>query len=818
MLNIELSGNNEVKALPTEPLNVVGYNHVHIIAVTKSNITGDIQLQGSYDNINWVNILSTFVRPDQTYSTGSGFGKLASPNNTIAQSAFPTLGYSKIRLNGNITFPNLATATKLIVNVYPFQINTSTASVGGGGGIADLVDDTSPQLGGNLDLNGHSIIGVIPAAGLDITNPTAAVTPLIVRTALSQSVDSFQIKNNSGTTIFKISKDGGMSLGLTGGVTSTIAAEGELDISSTDGKDLNIDSADDLFMSSVGLTQQVVGTTWYAAGALGTAEITLDNSAGTVVVHGTAGITFTGPVTLNGVTLLPTGTELNFVDGVTSAIQTQLDSKYSGGGALGTPASGNGSNLTALNATNISSGTLNAARLPTTTVQTTDTGTVTDKIGALQVKPAVAVVSVANLTLSGEQTIDGILTSSSLVLATAQSSGAQNGPWVSAAGAWTRPTWYTSASVTQAPQFLTTFVRLGTTYSGSTWRMTTASVTIDTTSTTWAQTPISLASSNVTGTLSGSSISGGTLGATAGTNLTGTAASLTAGNVTTNANLTGHVTSTGNAAVLGSFTSAQLSTAVSDDNPAYVGAANTFSLGQTFSSAITYGGVALSNSVTGTGSMVLSASPTFTGTLTASTVTASASVQAGATSNIRWTASTTLNTQNTAGTATNGWLTITNTAATGLSGVILGDNTTSYPALVPSGSGGTLGIKLASDGTTDAPLTASNITASGTHTVVGASTLTGLLTVNGGITYGDAQNCAYGSTTGTKLGTATSQKIGFWNATPIIQPAGAAQVAPATYATGVFGLDSNANMQALYDLVVAMRTAMVNAGLIKGAA
>lgn len=39
-----------------------------------------------------------------------------------------------------------------------------------------------------------------------------------------------------------------------------------------------------------------------------------------------------------------------------------------------------------------------------------------------------------------------------------------------------------------------------------------------------------------------------------------------AGTVTTNANLTGHVTSTGNAAVLGSFTLAQLNSAVSDAN------------------------------------------------------------------------------------------------------------------------------------------------------------------------------------------------------------------------------------------------------------
>ena len=60
----------------------------------------------------------------------------------------------------------------------------------------------------------------------------------------------------------------------------------------------------------------------------------------------------------------------------------------------------------------------------------------------------------------------------------------------------------------------------------------------------------------------------GVLGATtfsgAGTSLTGTGASFTAGNVTTNANLTGHVTSVGNAAVLGAFTVAQLSTALSD--------------------------------------------------------------------------------------------------------------------------------------------------------------------------------------------------------------------------------------------------------------
>jgi hypothetical protein len=56
----------------------------------------------------------------------------------------------------------------------------------------------------------------------------------------------------------------------------------------------------------------------------------------------------------------------------------------------------------------------------------------------------------------------------------------------------------------------------------------------------------------------------GTPSALVGTNITGTAAGLTAGTVTTNANLTGAVVSTGNATSLGSFSSANLSSALSD--------------------------------------------------------------------------------------------------------------------------------------------------------------------------------------------------------------------------------------------------------------
>lgn len=93
------------------------------------------------------------------------------------------------------------------------------------------------------------------------------------------------------------------------------------------------------------------------------------------------------------------------------------------------------------------------------------------------------------------------------------------------------------------------------------------------------------------------------------TNLTGTAASLTAGNVTTNANLTGAVTSVGNATSLGSFSSANLRTALTDETG--TGAA-VFGTNPTFADGIT-----VTNGINaGTFSNVIITIPASTATLT----------------------------------------------------------------------------------------------------------------------------------------------------------------------------------------------------------
>jgi hypothetical protein len=79
----------------------------------------------------------------------------------------------------------------------------------------------------------------------------------------------------------------------------------------------------------------------------------------------------------------------------------------------------------------------------------------------------------------------------------------------------------------------------------------------------------------------------------------------------------------------------------------------------------------------------------------------------------------------------------------------------------------------------------SNADLPGTLDVTGAaaldSTLTvaGATTLNGSLTMGDADDIVFNTTTGTKIGTAVAQKIGFWNVTPVVQPAAAAQAAAA---------------------------------------
>lgn len=93
-------------------------------------------------------------------------------------------------------------------------------------------------------------------------------------------------------------------------------------------------------------------------------------------------------------------------------------------------------------------------------------------------------------------------------------------------------------------------------------------------------------------------------------------------------------------------------------------------------------------------------------------------------------------------------------------------------------------------------------------------------TFTGNITLADGTNIVVNTTTGTQIGTAVTQKVGFWGATPIVQPASADQASCPAGGTGAAagGWDTAGHRDAAILLINAMRTALVNAGLMKGAA
>lgn len=103
----------------------------------------------------------------------------------------------------------------------------------------------------------------------------------------------------------------------------------------------------------------------------------------------------------------------------------------------------------------------------------------------LDAKQSVLVATTANITLSGEQTIDGVLTSGSRVLVKNQTNAAQNGIYVTASSAWSRAVDMNSWS--EVPGAFT-FIEEGSTHANSGWVCTSNKAgTLGSTAITWSQ-------------------------------------------------------------------------------------------------------------------------------------------------------------------------------------------------------------------------------------------------------------------------------------------------------------------------------------------
>jgi hypothetical protein len=106
-------------------------------------------------------------------------------------------------------------------------------------------------------------------------------------------------------------------------------------------------------------------------------------------------------------------------------------------------------------------------------------------VTGVDAKDSAVVATTANITLSGEQTIDGVLTSASRVLVKNQSTASGNGLYLSAAGAWTRTT-DTDTATEISGMFV--WIQQGTTNANTAWVLTTDDpITLGSTSLSYTQ-------------------------------------------------------------------------------------------------------------------------------------------------------------------------------------------------------------------------------------------------------------------------------------------------------------------------------------------
>ena len=120
-------------------------------------------------------------------------------------------------LNDTLTF----TAGTNVTLSYNSTTKALTINAAGGSGITDIVQDTTPQLGGNLDVNGKSIVstangnitidpngtGSVVLGTDTVTIGTSSINDAIIET---NSTTGIQVK--SGTSYLEVFKDGGILL------------------------------------------------------------------------------------------------------------------------------------------------------------------------------------------------------------------------------------------------------------------------------------------------------------------------------------------------------------------------------------------------------------------------------------------------------------------------------------------------------------------------------------------------------------------------------------------------------------------------------
>jgi len=111
-------------------------------------------------------------------------------------------------VSGNATTVGVGTSGHVLTSNGPGAAPTFQAGGGGGGGLDNVVEDLTPQLGGDLDVNGQQIVSV--SSG-DIELHSDNDVNIILGDAAG--VDDLNVKDSGGTTVFTVDSDGSVITG-----------------------------------------------------------------------------------------------------------------------------------------------------------------------------------------------------------------------------------------------------------------------------------------------------------------------------------------------------------------------------------------------------------------------------------------------------------------------------------------------------------------------------------------------------------------------------------------------------------------------------